>query len=141
MIYINIILGIILIIITIFIQAYVTRIVMGVISRLKDPSHGRHILKDTPFFIAIVLLLITAVIIESMVWAVAYYTTSALDSFHTALYFSIVTFTTLGYGDVTLSESWQLLGAFESANGIIIFGWITAMVVTMVQKIYTKHHE
>jgi voltage-gated potassium channel Kch len=54
----------------------------------------------------------------------------------TALYFSMVTFTTLGYGDVVLDERWRLMAAFEAANGIIIFGLTTAAVVAVVQRVY-----
>ena len=53
-----------------------------------------------------------------------------------ALYFSMVTFTTVGYGDVILDERWRLLAAFEAANGIIIFGLTTAVVVAVVQSVY-----
>jgi hypothetical protein len=48
----------------------------------------------------------------------------------------MVTFTTLGYGDVLLDERWRLMAAFEAANGIIIFGLTTAVVVAVVQRVY-----
>ena len=64
------------------------------------------------------------------------------DSLEPALYFSTVTFTTLGYGDITLTEGWRLLSAFEAANGIILFGVSTAFVFAMIQKIYrSRMHE
>jgi len=58
--------------------------------------------------------------------------------FEEALYFSLVTYSTLGYGDVILSDSHRLLGAFEAANGVIMLGWSTAIVVAALQKIYLK---
>ena len=48
----------------------------------------------------------------------------------------MVTFTTLGYGDVLLDEEWRLLASFEAANGIIIFGWTTAIIIAIVQQQY-----
>ena len=54
------------------------------------------------------------------------------------LYFSMVTFTTLGYGEIVLGEQWRLLASFEAANGIIIFGWTTAIVVAAVQRVYAS---
>jgi len=45
------------------------------------------------------------------------------------------TFTTLGYGDLTPNESWRLLASFEAANGIIIFGWTTALIVAFVHRV------
>ena len=66
-----------------------------------------------------------------------YLALNALQSFEKALYFSMVTYTTLGYGDVILHDRWRLLSAFGSANGIIMFGWTTAIVIAAVQRIYS----
>ena len=55
-----------------------------------------------------------------------------------AFYFSLVSFTTLGFGDITLDENFRLLASIEAANGIIIFGWSTAIVVAVVQHMYFK---
>ena len=86
---------------------------------------------------AIVLLFIFS-LLEVFLWAFIYLLFNAIDSMEKALYFSMVTFTTLGYGDVLLDEHWRLLGSFEAANGIIIFGWSTAIMIAIVQKNYFK---
>ena len=52
-----------------------------------------------------------------------------------ALYFSTVTFTTLGYGDITLLPRWQLISAFEATNGIVLFGVSTAFIFTVIQRL------
>jgi voltage-gated potassium channel Kch len=57
----------------------------------------------------------------------------AISEVETALYFSTVTFTTLGYGDVVLDQRWRLVAAFKAVNGIIIFGLTTAAVIAVVQ--------
>jgi hypothetical protein len=59
-----------------------------------------------------------------------------VDTFEAALYFSMVTFTTLGYGDVTLDDSWRLLSSIQAANGVIMFGWTTAQVTAVLQRLY-----
>jgi voltage-gated potassium channel Kch len=53
--------------------------------------------------------------------------------------FDLETFTTLGYGDITLPEQWRMLGAFEAATGVIMFGWTTALIVAVVQRMYVRH--
>ena len=62
----------------------------------------------------------------------------AVSGFEEAMSFSMVTYTTLGYGDVTMERPWRLLPAFEAANGIIMFGWTTAVVMTVVQRTFAK---
>jgi hypothetical protein len=85
---------------------------------------------------AVVILMFLVSVLEVVAWAVVYLALNAIQGFERALYFSMVTFTTLGYGDVVLSDRWRLLGSFEAANGIIMFGWTTAIVIATVQHIY-----
>ena len=77
--------------------------------------------------------------VEIVVWAGAYLLllpAHELASFEEAVYFSFVTFTTLGYGDITLSEGWRLLSGIEALNGILLVGWTTAMIFAVVQNIW-----
>jgi hypothetical protein len=84
----------------------------------------------------VVLLMFLVSVIEVLVWSVTYLWLGALEGFEEATYFSMVTFTTLGYGEIVLDEQWRLLASFEAANGIIMFGWTTAIVLAVVQRIY-----
>ena len=84
----------------------------------------------------VVLLMFFLSLLEIAVWAGVYLMVGAIEKMETALYFSMVTFTTLGYGDVLLDERWRLMAAIEAANGIIIFGLTTAAVVAAVQRVY-----
>ena len=99
---------------------------------------SRHRLKHTRVYwvCGIVLLMFIVSLLEVLVWAVTYLTLNAIDGFEKALYFSMVTFTTLGYGEIVLDERWRLLASFEAANGIIMFGWSTAIVIAVVQRVY-----
>ena len=94
---------------------------------------------------AMIILVNTALIVfvlhavEIMLWAAAYLAllpTDELASFEEAVYFSFVTFTTLGYGDITLSAGWRLLSGIEALNGILLVGWTTAMIFSVVQNIW-----
>jgi voltage-gated potassium channel Kch len=86
----------------------------------------------------LVLMMFFASLIEASAWAITYVVIDAIPNLEKALYFSTVTFTTLGYGDITLNEDWRLLGAFEAANGSIMFGWTTALVVALVHTFFTQ---
>jgi hypothetical protein len=74
--------------------------------------------------------------VEIVLWAAAYLALLPVDelaSFEEAVYFSFVTFTTLGYGEITLTAGWRLLSGIEALNGILLVGWTTAMIFAIVQ--------
>ncbi len=85
---------------------------------------------------SIVLWFFLAIVLEAWSWAVVYMALGIFDDLEPALYFSTVCFTTLGFGDIILDPNWRLLGAFQAAAGMMIFGWTTAMVFEAVQRIY-----
>jgi hypothetical protein len=81
---------------------------------------------------AVVILLIGHVL-QVMLWAALYYYDwDAFDSFATAIYFSLTSFTTLGAADLSLPRAHRMIGAFESAAGMMMFGWSTALLVSVV---------
>ncbi len=131
-------LGALLIVITITIHALLTRLVIFVVHVRNDPKNKPLNFSKEYRIAAMVMFIFAAGIIEAVIWAAVYLWVGALQTFADALYFSIVTFTTLGYGDITLNESWRLLASYQAAIGIIIFGWSTAIVMAIVQKIYLK---
>jgi hypothetical protein len=88
--------------------------------------------------VGIVLMMVYVSIVEVVLWAFTYLWVNAMESFEEAFYFSMVTFTTLGYGDIVLKGTWRLLASFEAATGIIMFGWTTAIVFAAVQNMYFK---
>lgn len=138
MIWVNILLAIILVMITIGIHTLTTKFIIQRVQHMRTKKSLVELTNKYYWIASMVLILLTASILESVLWAVTYMAVGAIDVFEQALYFSIVTFTTLGYGDVTLNESWRLFAAFEAATGIIVFGWSTAIVMTLVQKILLK---
>ena len=88
-----------------------------------------------------VLLMFLASVAEVLLWSVTYLILNAIEGAEQAFYFSMVTYTTLGYGDVLLDERWRVLGSFEAANGIIMFGWTTAIVVAVVHRLYMRRDD
>ena len=79
------------------------------------------------------LLLAVVLIIECGIWAAAYLWLGALDSPLDALLFSIDSMSTRGASGLTLQRNWQLMGALESVNGMLLFGLSTAWLFTVAQ--------
>ena len=82
-----------------------------------------------------------AIVLEAWLWALLYLFNpliTALPDLETAFYFSMVTFTTLGFGDVVLTGHWRTLASIQAANGVIIFGWTTALIFYFIQHIYKE---
>jgi hypothetical protein len=75
-------------------------------------------------------------VVEIWTWAILYIWLGEFDTIERALYFSTVTYTALGYGDITLQQSWQLLSSFEAANGIMLFGVSTAFLISVLRKVF-----
>jgi voltage-gated potassium channel Kch len=72
---------------------------------------------------------------------VLYLQIGALNTLEKSLYFSTVSFTTLGYGDVTLQPHYRVLGSFEALVGILMAGWSTALLVAGIQKIIAMRRD
>jgi len=81
------------------------------------------------------ILIVFAHTVQIWVWAVAFLFVDALDTLESAVYFSLVTYTTLGYGDVTLQSDLRIFGAFASVTGLLTFGLSTAFLVGLVTRI------
>jgi hypothetical protein len=73
-------------------------------------------------------------------WAAVYLVVGEFTELIRALYFSVVTSTTLGYGDITLSDRWQLLASFQAMGGLVLFGATTAFLLG-VTKSWFSHLE
>ena len=79
--------------------------------------------------IATVSVLMATHISEITIWSLAYALVGAAPRGTDYLYFAFVNYTTLGYGDVVPVERWRLLGPMTAMNGVLLFGWSTAVIV------------
>lgn len=69
------------------------------------------------------------------VWALTFHLLGIFDGFELALYFALVSYTTLGFGDVLLPVQWRLLAGLASANGLLSMGIYTAILVEVVRQV------
>ena len=80
-----------------------------------------------------VMILLVGHVVQVVMWAALYfYDWDAFASFGTAIYFSLASFTTLGASELALPPQHRMIGAFESAAGMMMFGWSTALLVAVV---------
>ena len=80
-----------------------------------------------------VMILLVGHVVQVLLWAMLYYFDwHAFSSFGDAAYFSLASFTTLGAAELTLPTNHRMIGAFESAAGVMMFGWSTALLVAVV---------
>lgn len=79
------------------------------------------------------MVLMTGTVLQIAVWALVYHWTASFADFETELYFSGVTFTSLGYGDIVLPRGLRLLAPLEAATGLLMFGITTAVLVAILQ--------
>ena len=90
--------------------------------------------------IAIVPVLMVAHLSEVMVWSLAYAIVGAAPAGADPVYFAFVNYTTLGYGDVTPVERWRLLGPITAMNGVLLFGWSTAVIFEVLRRTARHGH-
>jgi hypothetical protein len=83
---------------------------------------------------AVVSVLMAAHIAEVMLWSSAYAIVGVAPAGTDLVYFAFVNYTTLGYGDVTPLQRWSLLGPMTAMNGVLLFGWSTAVIFAVLQK-------
>jgi hypothetical protein len=133
---IRLIIASLIIIVTIAIHTGAMLLAVKVAKRKVSRWKRRIGMENIDGIVSVVLIMFLASILEVWVWASAYLALNAIEGLERAFYFSMVTYTTLGYGDVVLDEQWRLLGGFEGANGIIMFGWTTAVVMAVIHKNY-----
>jgi hypothetical protein len=80
-------------------------------------------------------------LIEMAIWAAAFRAAGVMPDFESSLYYSLESYTTVGYGDLVPEASWRLVGPIEAAVGILMFGWSTGFIVAALQRIYGSRNE
>jgi multisubunit Na+/H+ antiporter MnhB subunit len=74
--------------------------------------------------------------LEAACWAAAYRLLGALPDNRDAMLYSLSSMTSYGHAEVFLAKHWQLMGALEALNGIILFGMTTAFLIATIQRLW-----
>jgi hypothetical protein len=92
--------------------------------------------RDVAIVAGSTLLALIAHLVEITIWALALDSSGEFTRFATAFYHSAVNYSSLGYGDIVMSNSWKLMGPLEAAAGMLMFGISTAMIFTVMQLLF-----
>jgi len=115
------------------VHASVMTVVVNVVRRVGSWERRRLSLWLAAVMVATVGVLLVAHVAEVIVWSVTYLLVDAASSEVDVVYFAFVNYTTLGYGDVIPVERWRLLGPITAMNGILLFGWSTAVIFEVLK--------
>jgi hypothetical protein len=133
----NIFIGLFVIGITIVIQGYGTKFwIHHLRNNYTDKPLHRFDHRTVRLLVYTALFLLLLNFFEAIIWGFTYYILPGITEFETlekAIYFSLVTFTTLGYGEITISSNSRILSGFEAMNGVLLLGWTTAMMFSVLQ--------
>ncbi len=138
----DLIIATVLILLTCIIHGFGLDRLMGMIVRrikLTEEGHHRRLYKII-FAVVSILGIFLLITVHIWLWALAYELLS-IPEFKTledAVYFSTVTFTTLGYGDIVLHDQWRVLSGIEAANGVVLLGWSTAFLFEIMALLYPR---
>ena len=114
-------------------------VVVGILFEILIDLERKQMIKTTLFgvsslLIAVMLIMLAGNLLQITLWGGVFFGLGEFKDFSTAFYHSVVNFTTLGYGDLVMSEERRLLGALETANGVLMFGLTTSLLFLVLSE-------
>lgn len=99
------------------------------------PGEGAGMVRFVVILAGITLWLLIAIAISVWLWTFCLLALGTFTEIEPAMYFSLVSFTTLGFGDIILEKQWRILSGLMAANGLLIFGLTTAILVDFLARL------
>jgi hypothetical protein len=131
---IALLIGSLMVVGTMAIQLFVLLFVLKMLVRLTNalPGARSELMHQTKTLGAVILVLFLGHVLQFATWAALFVFLGEFSDYGTAFYHSTVNFTSLGYGDIVMSPQWRLLGGFEAANGVLMFGLSAGAILSMM---------
>jgi voltage-gated potassium channel len=117
---------------------------VGMLLLIHWLARVRHVLesRSAPRRVGLLLRLFVWIVLLHVIqvglWAAVFWQTRQLPTVEAAIYFSLVTYTTIGFGDVVLGPGWRVLAGIEGLTGLLLVGWSTAFVFAVVNRMYER---
>ena len=135
----NIVVGLIVIGLTVVIQGYGTMYWVRRYDHKRETQTNDYLRKKgVQLLISTSVFLIFIHLVQAAIWALVFMLLPEVTEFETfekSMYFSLVTFTTLGYGEITIASGNRILAGLEAMNGITLIGWSTAFMFAIFQEL------
>ena len=136
----TLILGLALVLFCTIIQSAVVVFVLQWLRRLQvERRFAGSFLHDLTVLCSVLFILLSGILVQVAIWALVYVVGGEFADFATAYYFSLVSFTTLGYGDVVITGPRAILGPLEAANGILMMGLSTSFLFAVMGMLANAH--
>lgn len=108
-------------------------------NNVRDSEQQPSLWRDTRILSGVLGVLIVGHLFQFGTWAALFMLLGEFSDFATAFYHSTVNFTSLGYGDIVMSERWRLLGALEAGNGVLMFALSASSLLEVMRAVF-RHH-
>jgi hypothetical protein len=102
----------------------------------RTPPPAPRFWPATKLFVLVASWIVLLHLVEISAWGVFYLLIGAMPDTPSALYFSAVTYTTTGYGDLVLPPQWRIDGGIEALTGILMCGWSTGFFFAVVNRFH-----
>jgi len=106
------------------------------LARVREVLESPHVYRRVGLLLRVFVWIVLLHLTQVVLWAFVFFRAGELPNLETAVYFSLVTYTTIGFGDVVLGPGWRVLAGIEGLTGIVLIGWSTAFVFAIVNRMY-----
>jgi len=136
----TLLLGSLLIIGNMAIQIFaVVMVVRILLKRFSAGELGKGLKADIYVISIVIGVLFVGHLLQFATWATLFILIGQFSEFSVAFYHSTVNFTSLGYGDIVMDARWRLLGGFEAANGVLMFGLSTGTILSVMSYVFSRY--
>src|SRR5262249_41011326 len=113
-------------------------VIMATVGRGAELASARPRTNPSLYLAAVMIPIVSVLMathtLEAAVWSLAYGIVDAAPAGPDLVYFALVNYATLGYGDIVPMERWRLLGPIAAMNGVLLFGWSTAVMFDVLRR-------
>lgn len=134
----NVLFGVVTMVSCLFLQALLVGAAIQYYGKHQEKIPDGTIVPSLLVIGGVMLLLLVGNFSQIAIWAALFQFLGEFEHFADAVYHSAVNFSTLGYGDIVMSEAHRMLGPMEAVNGVLMIGLSTAVLMAAFQDILQK---